>query len=100
MSVYARVRAEGSASCKRRTCVQRAEPAGAFLSLKGPCVKFCGERSAQLQEHIGPEDTNECDTNELTDVFGAVAAKWRSFHSVLANCLNSDDSVARPLIFT
>lgn len=28
------------------------------------------------------------------DLFCSVMAKWCSFHSVLADCLNSDDSVA------
>lgn len=57
VSMYARVRAEGSASCKCRTCARGAESTGAFPSLEGLCVEFYGERSARLQEQIGPEDT-------------------------------------------
>lgn len=34
------------------------------------------------------------------DLFYTAMAKWSSFHSVLVECLNSDDSVAWLLIFT
>lgn len=56
-SVSARVRVEGSALCKCRTCARGAESAGAFPALEGPWVKLYGERSGRLREQIGPEDT-------------------------------------------